>query len=118
MIKKVLNFIHSYWVSITTSFAIIIIIGSLSLIHVSFGSHDSDKLFHITSYIALSFPAALRASYNYVSILICFVLFGSVIEVLQAYFNRNFELYDILANTLGTFLGIFFADLIKKYYSY
>ena len=118
MIKQVLDFIHSYWVIITTSFAIIITIGSLSPIHVSFGSHDSDKLFHITSYIALSFPAALRASYSYVLILTCFVLFGSVIEVLQPYFNRNFELYDILANTLGTFLGIFFADLIKKYYFY
>ena len=118
MINQVLKFIHSYWVIITISFAIIITIGSLSPIHVSFGSHDSDKLFHITSYIALSFPAALRASYSYVLILTFLILFGSVIEVLQPYFNRNFELYDILANTLGTFLGIFSADLIKKYYSY
>jgi hypothetical protein len=47
-----------------------------------------------------------------------FVFFGLVIELIQPYFDRNFELFDIVANSFGVLLAITFADFLRKYYSY
>jgi len=73
---------------------------------------------HTATYLFLSFSASLRKPTNYILIFIYFFFFGIVIELIQPYFNRNFELLDILANSLGVFLAITFADLLRKYYSY
>jgi VanZ family protein len=80
--------------------------------------HNTDKYLHTAAYLFLSFSASLRKPTNYILIFIYFVFFGIVIELIQPYFNRYFELLDILANSLGIFLAITFADIIRKYYSY
>tara|TARA_B100000035_G_scaffold307647_1_gene311228 strand:+ start:12844 stop:13200 length:357 start_codon:yes stop_codon:yes gene_type:complete len=118
MISKIFNIIDTYWIIITILLSIIILIGSILPAVVITAPSGSDKLFHIISYLFLSFPAAFRALHSYILIFSYFVFFGVAIELLQPHFNRHFEVADIFANTLGTLLGIFFADFIKKYYSY
>lgn len=118
MIKQALNYIYIHWFLITTLLTILVIIASLSPVNSLSGLNRSDKLFHVLAYSSLSFPSAFRRKYSYILIFIWFFLFGVTIEAIQPYFERNYELNDIFANSLGTLLGIFFADLIKKYYSY
>lgn len=118
MIREVLKFIYTYWFIITILLTLVVIVGSLSPVIENIGSNNSDKLIHIISYLILSFPLAFRAAHSYILIFFYFVIFGITIEVLQPHFNRSFELWDILANTVGTLLAIIFADLIKRYYSY
>ena len=78
----------------------------------------SYKWHHFLAFAFLTTPLiCVKAAYWRIIIpfaLIC----GAVIEVIQPYFNRYFEILDILANSLGVFLAITFADLLRKYYSY
>jgi VanZ family protein len=79
---------------------------------------DIDKYLHTLVYLFLSFSASLRKPANYILIFSYFSFFGLAIELIQPYFDRYFELFDILANSIGILLAITFADFLRKYYSY
>ena len=116
--KHNLNFIYNNWLVITIALSVVIIFFSFFSVTTPSAMHNTDKYLHTAAYLFLSFSSALRKSTNYILIFIYFAFFGIVIESIQPYFNRNFELLDILANSLGIFLAITFADLLRKYYSY
>jgi len=116
--KHNLNFIYNNWLIITIVLSVVIILFSFFSVTSPSTINSADKYLHIVAYLFLSFSASLRKPTNYILIFIYFVFFGIVIELIQPYFNRYFELLDILANSLGVFLAIIFADLLKKYYSY
>ncbi|MDH3381135.1 MAG: VanZ family protein [Flavobacteriaceae bacterium] len=73
-----------------------------------------DKIAHLISYLSLSFSwflALCLNKFNYLkSLLIVIGLFfyGIIIEVIQEKYtvNREADLYDIFANSLGIILGI------------
>lgn len=116
--KRTLNFINNNWLIITAILSIILIF--LSFVSINSGSikYSGDKYLHTATYFFLSFPASLKKPTNYFVISIYFICFGSIIELMQPYFNRYFELLDILANTIGILLAITFADQLRKYYFY
>ena len=116
--KHNLNFIYNNWLVITIALSVVIIFFSFFSVTPPSIIQSTDKYLHTAAYLFLSFSASLRKPTNYILIFIYFVFFGIVIELIQPYFNRYFELLDILANSLGVFLGITFADLLRKYYSY
>jgi nitrate/nitrite transporter NarK len=116
--KHNLNFIYNNWLVITITLSVVIIFFSFFSVTTPSAMHNTDKYLHTAAYLFLSFSASLRKPTNYILIFIYFVFFGIVIELIQPYFNRYFELLDILANSLGVFLAITFADLLRKYYSY
>jgi VanZ family protein len=91
-----------------------------------------DKIGHFLAYVVLSFTVffeiarKFRWSINYRrwlsrAVLIC-ILYGVVMECLQAssLFNRHFDIYDMLANTIGVVTGstlfILSFSRIKKIY--
>ena len=113
-----LNFIYDNWLVITVVLSFIIIFFSFFSINLPLTIQSTDKYFHTVVYLFLSFPASLRKPTNYFLIFSYFFLFGVIIELIQPYFNRYFELFDIIANSIGIFLAITFADSIKKHYSY
>ena len=113
-----LDFIYSNWLVITIALSVIIIFFSFFSINLPLTIQSTDKYFHTVVYLFLSFPASLRKPTNYILIFSYFVFFGLVIELIQPYFNRYFELFDILANSFGVLLAITFADFLRKYYSY
>lgn len=115
--RHILNFIYHNWLVITVALSLIILV--LSLYPNNQASEVSgtvDKIYHIIAYLSLSFLVALRNPFTYILIFIYLISFGISIELIQPYFHRSFELLDILANTVGIILGIFFAYVIKKYY--
>ncbi len=116
--KYNLNFIYNNWIVITITLSVFIIFFSFFSINQSTTIQGTDKYLHIASYIFLSFSASLRKPTNYILIFFYFFLFGIVIELIQPFFNRYFELLDILANAIGIFLAITFAVALRKYYSY
>jgi VanZ family protein len=116
--KYNLNFIYNNWLVITITSSVVIIFFSFFSVTPPSMIQNTDKYLHIAAYLSLSFSAALRKPTNYILIFIYFVFFGIAIELIQPYFNRHFELLDILANSLGVFLAITFADRLRKYYSY
>lgn len=73
-----------------------------------------DKIVHTLFYTIISFLWGMtflrkdspKISNNYVLLIIC-IGFGILIELLQGFggFNRSFEWEDILANSIGVFLG-------------
>ena len=84
---------------------------------------EFDKLVHIVLFglLMLSCTVALRkqtriawAQKNAMVIALLFsVVYGSVIEVVQSFMvqDRTGELYDVLANGIGAFLGILFFSI-------
>ena len=116
--KYSLNFIYNNWLVITIALSVVIIFFSFISVTSPSTIQSTDKYLHTTAYLFLTFSASLRKPTNYILIFIYFVLFGIVIELIQQLFNRYFELLDILANSLGVFLAIIFADFLRKYYSY
>ena len=113
-----LNFIYDNWLVITITLSVVIIFFSFFSVTSHSMIQSTDKYLHVSTYFFLSFSASLRKPTNYILIFIYFVFFGIVIELVQPYFDRYFELSDILANSLGIFLAITFADFLRKYYSY
>ncbi|MAR67791.1 MAG: hypothetical protein CL833_11140 [Crocinitomicaceae bacterium] len=85
---------------------------------------EFDKLVHIVLFglLMLSCTVALRkqtriawAQKNAMVIALLFsIVYGSVIEVVQFFMvqDRTGELYDVLANGIGAFLGILFFRII------
>ena len=115
--KYKINFIYNNWIAITITLSLIIIFFSFISITQTPTTHSIDKYLHTITYLFLSFPASLRKPTNYILVFIYFFSFGLIIELIQPYFDRYFELFDILANSVGILLAISFADLLKKYYS-
>jgi len=113
-----LNFIYDNWLIITIVLSFVIIFFSFFSVNPPSTIQGTDKYLHTVAYLFLSFSTSLRKPANYILIFSYFTLFGLAIELMQPYFNRYFELFDIIANSVGILLAITFADFLKKYYSY
>ena len=109
------------------AFALGIGIVILSTIPLAFPQKEAqvieiDKLAHVFAYfcfatslfLALDLDWKFKTSKNW-TIISAFAL-GLVLEIIQGSFlpYRSFELYDILANTLGIVLFIFLSKRVKK----
>ena len=63
----------------------------------------ADKLTHYLMYLILSFLSLLQFK-NVTRVLISTILFGAVMEILQAFIPyRTYELNDLIANSIGAF---------------
>ena len=113
-----LNLIYDNWLVITIVLSFVIIFFSFFSVNPPSTMQGADKYLHTVAYLFLSFSASLRKPANYILIFSYFAFFGLAIELIQPYFNRYFELFDIIANSIGILLAIIFADFLRKYYSY
>lgn len=69
----------------------------------------SDKLLHVMTYAVLSavFSSLVCQSYSLLKVVSGLILYGAVLELLQGFTGyRYMELYDMLANTIGVFIGL------------
>ena len=72
---------------------------------------ESDKLNHLIAYMALtlllvlSLPGDRRLPRGLWVALLSLILYGTLIEVVQHYIGRHFDLMDMAANAVGVVLG-------------
>ena len=106
------------WLRITLSLIYLTLVAILSLLP----AHDlpqlplfpgADKIIHICMYLGLSVVAcwSLHAEIRkkwYYAVIFFAIGWGVIMETFQflMHMGRSFELYDILANSIGTLIGI------------
>ncbi|HLL95618.1 MAG TPA: VanZ family protein [Spirosoma sp.] len=75
---------------------------------------NRDKLIHIGIFLIFGFLWRWLG-YRVIIVLLSGAIYGFLIEVWQGVMpiNRSYDLYDALADTVGTLLGIGLADLMK-----
>ncbi len=107
-------------------FAILILILSLAKLN-SFPDignfQNSDKVKHILAYSVLSFFWLISCQLGKINIkilhlILIIIAYGVIIEVLQMRLTtyRTGDLLDIIANSLGVFLGYLFLKLVNRIY--
>ena len=79
----------------------------------------ADKLTHFIFYSVMTglFINAFKSKANIFQIALCFTMsFGMYMEILQKLFNagRHFDIFDILANIIGSLIGALVYLMIKK----
>lgn len=75
---------------------------------------NRDKLMHVGIFLLFGYLWR-RLGYGVWGVLLGGVAYGLLIEIWQGIMpiNRSFDLYDLLADTVGTILGIGLAGVLK-----
>jgi len=114
LINSFLNFIYLRWLGLTIILLSTILVLSLYPINnLITSTAGNDKIFHLLSYLILSFPMSYKKPTSYRLIFIFFVCFGGLIEIVQPIFSRSRELLDFISNTIGIILGMIMGHLVK-----
>lgn len=66
----------------------------------------SDKLYHVIAFAALTFPMALLYPPRAKTVLICAILLGAAIEIIQPTVGRTASVLDFVADVVGAVLGM------------
>ena len=111
--QKIVNFLSVYWLAITTVLITAITVLSLTPLDELPAAPGSDKLHHLLAYAALSIPLSLRKPKYWWLIVIFFLAYSGLIEIIQPYVNRYGEWLDMAANSVGIILGICVAKLFS-----
>jgi len=107
---------RSYWFACTVFTLTVITLLSLKpmvdLPYVPGG----EKMHHLIAYAALMFPVALKKPKYWLLIGFLFFCLSGAIELLQPFFSRRTDWFDLLANSVGIVLGTLVAQLINWKY--
>tara|TARA_R110000772_G_scaffold110050_5_gene213523 strand:+ start:191 stop:562 length:372 start_codon:yes stop_codon:yes gene_type:complete len=107
-----LNFLNRYWKQ--CSVFLLLIIGLLSLLPLPElpAAPGSDKTHHLIAYAVLVIPVAIRKPKFWWLIVVFYLAFSGVIELVQPYVNRYGEWLDMLANSIGIICGLLISELL------
>jgi len=73
----------------------------------------SDKVYHLISFAILTLPIAIIRPRAIWIILSLSIAYGGAIELLQPLVNRNCEMADFLADTVGAILGVLVTKALR-----
>ena len=73
----------------------------------------SDKVYHLISFAILTLPIAIIRPRAIWIILSLSIAYGGAIELLQPLVNRNCEMADFLADTVGAILGVLVTRALR-----
>ena len=106
------TFIRIYWRAITL--LVLACITTLSLLPVEQLPivSGSDKIHHFLAYGFLTLPVAIKKPKHWQIILLSFVFYSGIIELIQGLFGRNGEWLDLVANGTGILSGLALAQVI------
>lgn len=126
MQKPIKNLLERNSFVLAVIFSILILVLSLANLQgmPSLGTYQhSDKVKHTIAYSILSFFWVTSCYFGKIKIKSLYVIliiltYGIIIEVLQTSFTsyRTGDLLDILANSLGVFIGYIFFKLVDRIY--
>lgn len=108
------HIVEPYWIWITLF--ILFVISFLSLLPMDELPEvaGSDKLHHFVAYAGLFFFVALRKPTYWWALMLVFIVWGGMIELIQPYVNRYAEWLDFWVNTLGILFGTLVGFWCKK----
>jgi VanZ family protein len=75
---------------------------------------STDKTYHFFAYFFLALPSGLKKPNKWILLIILFIVFGGVIELIQPYVNRYGEWFDFFANTIGIISGFFVGAILNN----
>lgn len=75
----------------------------------------TDKLHHLTAYAVLAIPVVYARPRHWGWVIVFFVGYSGLIELIQPYMNRYGEWLDLLANVFGLMLGGGLAMLARRF---
>lgn len=109
-----INNLKKYWFFL--SFFFILLIGVNSLwprleLQQDFTLHD--KFFHFLAYLSLSSPVSIARPKNHKFILLFFIFYGGLIEVIQPFVNRSMDIFDFFANCMGVYFAYKFINKLS-----
>ena len=108
-----LQLIEKHWRIVTSCLLLTITALSLWPLESLPSAPGSDKTHHLIAYTALVFPVALRQPYRWRWLVVFFIGYSGLIELIQPYVNRYGEWLDMLANTGGVLCGVALAAVIN-----
>ncbi|MCI5123826.1 MAG: VanZ family protein [Candidatus Electrothrix sp. AR5] len=109
-----LRFIRKYWVVCTTIILVAISVLSLWPLESLPLVPGGDKTHHLVAYATLVFPVALRRPKLWQLIVVLFMAYSGLIELVQPFVNRYGEWLDMAANIIGLSVGVFFAEAVRQ----
>mgnify|MGYP003631488454 CR=1 FL=1 len=110
-------------ITITVAIAIVSLISLKEIPTLSFKINNSDKIGHCLAYFTLTISwffatkNTLNTSHHKTILILLLISYGTIIEGIQGMLTtyRTADIYDILANSLGVFLGaIFFIKFNQR----
>lgn len=111
--RNFIHFISTHWLIITAGIISSINVLSLAPLDELPATPGSDKLHHLIAYAVLVIPLVFRKPKYWWFIVILFLGYSGLIELIQPYVNRYGEWLDMAANSLGIFCGLFIAELLS-----
>lgn len=72
----------------------------------------SDKFYHFVAYFFLSIIPFIALPKKFRLIIIFFISYGALIEIIQPYFNRQSDFIDFIFNIFGTLVSYIFYKYI------
>lgn len=125
--QKLINLISNSKLLLPFAIFCTLIIGCLSLIDLrdlpKMEVRNEDKLYHLIAYFALNtvwllaiMPYSSKQLRSNILISLGIIIFGIVIEVFQELLTdiRVFDVYDILANSIGAILSFISFEFFRK----
>lgn len=106
---RILDFIAAHWLAFTLLCFTTITVLSLWPADALPVVPGTDKIHHLIAYACLVFPVALSKPKHWLFIVLVFITWSGVIELIQPYANRYGEWLDMLANVAGIGCGIMLA---------
>ncbi|MFO6423330.1 VanZ family protein [Motilimonas sp. KMU-193] len=111
--KQCLRFIQSYWLWLSAIILVLISVLSLYPIASLPPVPGTDKTHHFIAYALLAFPVALMRPRRWLLLVLGYLVYSGLIEIIQPYVNRYGEWLDLAANGLGLVIGVLLASLAR-----
>ncbi|WP_310555735.1 VanZ family protein [Flavobacterium sp.] len=121
--KYLLAHSKNFWLPVFWTFLILFLCFKSPSGESKFYFPNADKVAHFTFYfvfVLLWFRSILfyvgNKFFNKILLLVISICFGLAIELAQNYFttSRKGDVWDVLANTIGSLMGLFFASFLFK----
>ena len=115
LINAILVSIAKYWIFATLFILTAITILSLKPLSELPPVPGSDKTHHFIAYALLMFPTALKKPKHWQIIVLFFIGWSGIIELIQPYVNRYGEWQDLAANIVGLVFGFLAVQIVKRF---
>ena len=114
VLKRLLTFPARHWGLLSVLVLALLTVLSLMPMSGQLPVGGNDKVMHAFGWGVAIIPASLALGQRVVSVALLFLLWSIVIEFLQPFSGRHFEVADMVANAIGIALGMSLSMGLRK----